>query len=151
MEEAFIRSPLGVLKIIVKNESVLSVKKVPSFCYKKVQTSFYMKKVIKELGDYFASVRTKFHIHLRPQGTDFQKKVWKKLMEIPYGRTLSYSEVACKIGHPKAFRAVGRACGKNPCLILIPCHRVVAKQGCLGGFSIGLKNKKYLLSHENVT
>ncbi|MEK7688755.1 MAG: methylated-DNA--[protein]-cysteine S-methyltransferase [Deltaproteobacteria bacterium] len=83
-------------------------------------------------------------------GTDFQKKVWRALAHIPYGRVLTYKQVAEKIGAPNAFRAVGGACGANELPIIIPCHRVVASNGGLGGFSNGLKLKRFLLRLEGV-
>jgi len=82
------------------------------------------------------------------QGTDFQMKVWLAMMKIPFGKTKSYKEVARAIGSPKAFRAVGSACGKNPIGMLIPCHRVLASNGSLGGFGWGLKRKQQMLDWE---
>jgi len=100
------------------------------------------------LDDYFSGERIKkWDIHLYSQGTSFQKKVWKYLSRISYGKRCTYSQVAKDIGYPKAFRAVGSACGKNPWLILVPCHRVVGQTG-LGGFALGLKTKFHLLSLE---
>ncbi len=81
-------------------------------------------------------------------GTPFQKKVWHALCSIPPGQTISYSELARRCGHPRAVRAVASACGKNPCLILIPCHRVITQTGALGGYSGGLKRKQHLLQWE---
>ncbi len=81
-------------------------------------------------------------------GTPFQKEVWRALREIPYGETRSYGQIAARIGRPKAARAVGRACGKNPVALVVPCHRVIASDGSLGGFSSGLAIKKALLERE---
>lgn len=83
-------------------------------------------------------------------GTTFQQKVWKRLAQLPFGSTSTYSQVARHVGHPRASRAVGSACGANPVAILIPCHRVLASQGGLGGFGGGLKAKQVLLAHEGV-
>lgn len=105
-------------------------------------------KAVKELDEYFAGKRTKFDIPLDLVGTEFQKSVWKELMKIPYGKTISYSELAKKIKNAKAVRAVGSANGKNPLCIIIPCHRVIAANGTLGGYSGGLPNKEKLLAHE---
>lgn len=85
------------------------------------------------------------------KGTDFQKKVWAELMKIPRGTTISYAELARRIGHPKAVRAVGTAVGKNPYPIKIPCHRVIASNGTIGGFALGLDMKRKLLKDEGVT
>lgn len=90
----------------------------------------------------------KFKMDLGGAGTKFQRKVWRALQRIPYGETRSYAWVAAAIGHPKALRAVGRACGANPLPLIIPCHRVVAANGALGGFSGGLAWKRRLLALE---
>jgi len=87
-----------------------------------------------QLGDYFKGERTRFDLELNVQGTDFQKIVWKELVKIPYGETISYGELARRIGNPNACRAVGLANGKNPIPIIIPCHRVIVKNGSLTGF-----------------
>ena len=106
-------------------------------------------KVEKEICEYFAGRRTQFSVPLEPTGSAFQKKVWKALVQIPYGSTRTYSEIAQAIGQPRAQRAVGNAIGKNPLLVLIPCHRVVRTNGELGGFSAGKSLKPRLLSLEN--
>ena len=105
-------------------------------------------KAIDQLDAYFKGELTKFDIELNIQGTDFQKKVWKELVKIPYGETLSYGELAKRIGNPKASRAVGMANGKNPISIIVPCHRVIGKNGSLTGFGGGLDAKKTLLDLE---
>ena len=92
--------------------------------------------------------RKKFDLPLKFLGTDFQQKVWRELQRIPYGKTLSYSEIAQKIGSPKSCRAVGAANGKNPVSIICPCHRVIGKGGNLTGFAGGIETKKYLLDLE---
>lgn len=102
----------------------------------------------KQVDEYLAGERKVFTIEIDLAGTDFQKAVWRELMNIPYGETRSYQEIAQAIGRPKAARAVGTACGKNAWPIIIPCHRVVAKNG-LGGFSLDMNLKKYLLQLEN--
>ncbi len=104
----------------------------------------------KQLAEYFKGERKKFNLKYDLHGTDFQKKVWKTLLKIPYGKTCSYGELAEKVGAPKAYRAVGSANGKNPVCLLIPCHRVIASNGSLGGYSGrgGLKTKQFLLSLE---
>lgn len=102
----------------------------------------------EELGEYFAKKRTSFTVPLSPEGTPFQKSVWDTLLKIPYGSTVSYADEAKMLGNPKALRAVANANGKNPISILIPCHRVIASNGSLGGYSGGLWRKEFLLSHE---
>jgi len=102
----------------------------------------------KELEEYFSGKRKKFDIALNPQGTDFQRSVWKALQDIPYGETRSYKEIAQAIGNPKACRAVGMANNKNPVWIIIPCHRVIGSDGTLTGYGGGLKMKQRLLKLE---
>ena len=101
-----------------------------------------------QLAAYFAGQRRAFQLPLCPAGTDFQKRVWKQLQKIPYGVTITYGELAQRVGCPKGARAVGGACGKNPIGILIPCHRVVGKNGSLVGFAWGEERKKFLLQLE---
>ena len=103
----------------------------------------------EELAEYFAGQRRSFDLPLAPQGTAFQQAVWRGLAEIPYGHTLSYGQLAAALGVPGAARAVGNAAGKNPLLIVIPCHRLVAAGG-LGGFFCGLEIKQMLLKLEGV-
>lgn len=104
--------------------------------------------VVAQLDEYFSGTRKAFQLSLNPHGTDFQKRVWKELQKIGYGQTTSYSEIAKKIGNPKACRAIGLANGKNPIPIIIPCHRVIGKNGSLTGFGGGLTVKKQLLDLE---
>lgn len=102
----------------------------------------------KELQEYFAGKRRDFTLPLAPKGTPFQKGVWETLCTIPYGDTISYAKEAERFGNPKAVRAVGSANGRNPIAILIPCHRVIASDGTLGGYSGGIEKKKFLLQLE---
>jgi len=105
----------------------------------------------RELEAYFAGKRERFDLPLAPQGTAFQKRVWKKLVSITYGKTVSYSELARRIGRPDAFRAVGAANGQNPISVIIPCHRVLGKNGDLTGYGGGLDRKRRLLELERRT
>lgn len=105
----------------------------------------------EELGEYFAQKRQLFTLPLSPSGTVFQKAVWETLLKIAYGYTLSYADEAKMFGNPKAIRAVASANAKNPISILIPCHRVIASGGKIGGYSGGLWRKEFLLSLENNT
>ena len=101
-----------------------------------------------QLNQYFKGQRLQFDLPLAPLGTPFQCRVWLALTKIPYGKTITYGELACMVDSPKGFRAVGNANGKNPLVIIQPCHRVIASGGKLGGFSAGLYRKKYLLKLE---
>jgi methylated-DNA-[protein]-cysteine S-methyltransferase len=103
----------------------------------------------KQLSEYIASKRDAFDFPLDPDGTDFQKKVWQALQDIPFGETASYLDIALAIGNRKACRAVGAANGKNPIPIAIPCHRIIGKSGKLIGYASGLMRKRYLLALES--
>ena len=108
----------------------------------------YMFNIFNQLTEYFNRERKKFSVPLDIHGTEFQKKVWQQLMQIPYGATISYQMLAENIGNPKAVRAVGKANGSNPVSIIIPCHRVINSNGKLGGYSGGLDIKEKLLELE---
>jgi methylated-DNA-[protein]-cysteine S-methyltransferase len=101
-----------------------------------------------ELSEYFAGARTHFDVPVAFEGTEFQRLVWKALQGIPAGKTVSYGALAETIGRPKAVRAVGTAVGRNPLCIVVPCHRVLAGDGSLGGYVAGLDRKQYLLALE---
>lgn len=107
-----------------------------------------IKKAYEELNEYFSGKRRTFDLPLQAEGTEFQMQVWKALQEIPYGETCSYKEIAIKAGKPKAFRAVGGACHRNPIFIMIPCHRVIGTDGSMTGYGGGIPVKKQLLSLE---
>lgn len=101
-----------------------------------------------QLDAYFAGDRTTFDLPLRLEGTEFQRRVWNGLLTIPYGETLSYGELAERVGNVKACRAVGLANGRNPIAIIVPCHRVIGADGSLTGYGGGLERKTWLLEHE---
>jgi len=102
----------------------------------------------KQMEEYFSGRRQDFEIPLRPEGTEFQQRVWEELRRIPYGETISYLDLARRLGDPDAVRAVARANALNPIAILIPCHRVIGKDGSLTGYAGGLGRKSFLLSLE---
>jgi methylated-DNA-[protein]-cysteine S-methyltransferase len=105
---------------------------------------------LRQLNEYFAGSRQEFTLPLRPQGTTFQRRVWDALIEIPYGVTWSYGELARRIDNPNASRAVGLANGRNPISIVVPCHRVIGANGTLTGYGGGLERKRWLLAHEGL-
>jgi methylated-DNA-[protein]-cysteine S-methyltransferase len=108
-----------------------------------------MEKAKRELTAYFQGVPTDFAgLTLDPRGTAFQLRVWQELRRIPWGQTISYAELARRVGSPKGFRAAGQANGANPLPLIIPCHRVINADGGLGGYSSGLERKDWLLRHE---
>ncbi len=107
-----------------------------------------LKAIIQQFSEYFAGERTAFDLKLFLSGTEFQKLVWNGLMKIPYGKTISYGALAASLNSPGGMRAVGTANGQNPIPIIIPCHRVIASDGSLGGYTGGLKIKRQLLDLE---
>ena len=151
-----IESPVGNVFFIWKKEGVIRV----SFTegdYSAILSDFIeddicMKRsdsIIKEqLIGYFRGVRKNFDLKLIMKGTDYQKKVWKELLKIPYGETVSYGELARRVGNPRGARSVGMAVHFNPIGIIIPCHRVIRSSGDIGGFAGPIYRKKWLLEHE---
>lgn len=121
-------------------------KRLPAYTF--VEDSSVLEPYAAELMDYMEGKRKKFTMPLDLHGTPFQQSVWKALQEIPFGQTVSYSDIAEKIQNPKSVRAVGAAIGANPLLITVPCHRVIGKNGSLTGFRGGLEMKKQLLALE---
>jgi methylated-DNA-[protein]-cysteine S-methyltransferase len=109
-----------------------------------------LKETADQLEDYFAGERTEFDVAMELDGTDFQREVWTELSRIPYGKTISYGELARRVGRPNGPRAVGQANGRNPIAIIVPCHRVLASNG-IGGYGGGLPAKRALLALEGVT
>jgi methylated-DNA-[protein]-cysteine S-methyltransferase len=107
-----------------------------------------VKKAIDQLREYFAGTRKKFDLKLDLQGTEFQVDAWRSLAKVPYGKTASYAEQATSIGRPKAVRAIGGANGRNPVVVILPCHRIIGADGSLTGFGGGLPVKVWLLEHE---
>jgi len=149
MEEAFIKTPLGVAKIVgdylgLASISVLNTDEVITEIVPEV-----LEDVVYQLNEYFEGKRTNFDLLLNPTGTDFQQRVWKGLLEIPYGKTVSYLQLSKTLGDVKAVRAVAAANGKNPLWIVVPCHRVIGSDGSLTGYAGGLSRKKWLLEHES--
>ncbi|MEE4241116.1 MAG: methylated-DNA--[protein]-cysteine S-methyltransferase [Desulfopila sp.] len=109
-----------------------------------------MATVAKQFQEYFAGTRRKFEVRLSPSGTPFQRRVWQALTEIPYGETITYKELAERAGSARGYRAAGNANGRNPLVILQPCHRVVAANNGIGGFSSGIFRKRFLLELEGI-
>ena len=134
METSYYKSLIGILEIVCKNDVLISLKLTDKFEKAEKETDF-IKDIKIQLDEYFFGKRKVFDIKINPAGTDFQKMVWKELQKIPYGKTKSYSEIAAAAGNKNAQRAIGSACNKNPIMIIIPCHRVVSKNGNIGGFA----------------
>lgn len=144
-------SPIGDILILEDESGIreIKIKDDNNIDDLKVSNSDNIKLAIKELEEYFNGIRKEFTFKLSINGTEFQEKVWKELINIPYGETKSYKEIAKLIGNEKASRAVGMANNKNKLLIVIPCHRVVGQNGSLIGYACGLNIKKYLLNLES--
>jgi methylated-DNA-[protein]-cysteine S-methyltransferase len=138
--------PLGIAEEDGKISRVFFGKKVPSG-FEKRETPL-IQKTASQLNDYFNGKRKKFDLPLLLHGTDFQLAVWKALQKIPFGETKSYGDIAALIGKAKASRAVGMANNRNPIVIIVPCHRVIGRNGSLTGYGGGLKVKQFLLDLE---
>lgn len=147
MAKMTILSPLGKIIVTADEVGICSLdfdENVP----KCQESNTHIEQLIVELDEYFKGKRKEFSVALNPKGTPFQRGVWEVLQSIPYGKTISYSEEADILKHPKAVRAVANANGKNPIPIVIPCHRVIAKGGGIGGYSGGLWRKELMLDLE---
>jgi len=140
-------SPVGELLIESENEKIITLNFLKEAKQEESSTPA-TDQCIKELDEYFLKGRKFFSFEMELRGTDFQKKVWNELLNIPYGKTISYEELAIRIGNVKSIRAVGLANGQNPIAITIPCHRVIGKNGDLVGYGGGMDNKVWLLQHE---
>ena len=149
METCTIETPLGYAKIIGDDNGIASV----SILNTKEDVSEIIPEslldCVTQLKAYFKNERKTFDLKLNPEGTVFQKKVWKQLETIPFGKTISYLELSKKLGNTKAIRAAANANGKNPIWIIVPCHRVIGSDGSLTGYAGGLHRKQWLLNHES--
>jgi len=143
-----IESPVGRISIVTDETHLKSV----TFSDEMIEASETQPEVllrtVVQLNEYFEGTRTKFELDLSPDGTEFQRKVWQKLIDVPFGKTKSYREIAVELGSSLNTRAVGTANGKNPISIIIPCHRIIGQDGKLVGYAGGLDRKKWLLLHE---
>jgi methylated-DNA-[protein]-cysteine S-methyltransferase len=149
METCIIKSPLGFTKISGDEDGITSVSILNSEEKITDIIPVELEDCVFQLNEYFEGTRTQFDLKLNPEGTDFQKQVWKQLEQIPYGKTMSYLELSKQLGDVKAIRAVANANGKNPLWIIVPCHRVIGSDGSLTGYAGGLHRKQWLLEHEN--
>ena len=137
------KSPLGNLRLETEDDVVTSIS------YADALDPDGASELQKQLDEYFLGQRVNFDLRLAPEGTLFQKQVWEEMQKIPYGETATYAEIAKRIGRPEAWRAVANACGANPIVIVIPCHRVVGSHGRLGGYTGGTDRKLWLLELES--
>lgn len=142
------QSPVGLLRLSSDDAGLRGIHFVRDTIPETSTDCELLRRTARELDEYFAGVRREFDIPLSLHGTPFQKRVWAALLQIPYGQTRSYAEVAAMAGSPKACRAVGMANHNNPVSILVPCHRVINADGGLGGYGGGLDTKRFLLKLE---
>ena len=142
-------SPIGTLYLIGTKDYLCQIK---IHCPKEItrQDLPLFQEAQRQLKEYFSGKRKVFQLPIFFQGTPFQEKVWRSLLNIPHGSTKSYQEIAQEIGNEKAVRAVGGAVHRNPLPLILPCHRVIGKNGSLVGFGLGLSTKKWLLEHERL-
>jgi methylated-DNA-[protein]-cysteine S-methyltransferase len=143
-------SAIGILKIAEDDQGITEVSFQEEIGADQKEGSLYLQETQRQLEEYFAGIRRSFDVPLSLKGTEFQKKVWHALMEIPYGHTACYQEVAAMIGNEKASRAIGNANHHNPVVIIVPCHRVIKADGSIGGYGGGIERKKYLLNLEGI-
>jgi methylated-DNA-[protein]-cysteine S-methyltransferase len=156
----YYHSPVGLIKIIISdgfiNEIIFLDHEDEMNSDKKEKTideinNAVFKNCAEQLDEYFSGIRTVFELPLQQTGTPFQQSVWNELEKIPFGKTMSYLQLAKRIGNVKSIRAVGTANGRNNLSIVVPCHRVIGSDGSLTGYAGGLWRKQFLLEHENKT
>ncbi len=144
---SYYTSPIGLIEIVGTPTAITELNFVED---RRPDAASHpnVRKAKQQVAEYFEGKRRKFDIRLALSGTDFQQQVWQRLQTVPYGRTASYQDIARGIGSPAAVRAVGAANGRNPVAIIVPCHRIIGKNGRLVGYGSGLWRKEWLLSHE---
>lgn len=147
MHRCVFDSPIGALLIAADDHGVCEIRlmKEDEALPAEEKNAPLLMHAVQELREYFTGERRTFDLPLSRHGTAFEQSVWEALEAIPYGETRSYGALAAQMGKPKAARAVGRACARNPLLIIVPCHRVIASSGALTGFAAGMEAKRLLL------
>lgn len=155
--ELSVESPLGALRLVAADDALVGVhlpgdpaEQDPRAAApgRSVSRHPVLEEARAQLRAWFAGRRTTFDLPLRLEGTPFQLSVWRALLDIPYGQTTSYRDLAVLVGRPSAIRAVGAANGRNPLPIIVPCHRVIGSSGALTGYAGGVERKRWLLEHE---
>jgi len=146
---AYLKSPIGQIKITADSNAVNSI----LFVFKNTameteNVNEVLTECRKQLNEYFAGKRKEFTVPIYQEGSEFQESVWAELIKIPFGKTVSYNDIAASLNNPKSIRAVGSANGKNQISIIVPCHRVIGSDGSLTGYAGGLWRKEWLLKHE---
>ena len=140
-------SPIGLIEIAGTSTAVIALNFVAERC-REVASHSLVAEAVQQLDEYFDGKRRTFNIEMALEGTEFQQQVWQQLQTVPYGCVASYQDIARGVGRPAAVRAVGAANGRNPIAIMVPCHRIIGKNGHLVGYGSGLWRKEWLLKHE---
>ena len=148
-QTTYYKTPIGTAKIVGDNSGIQSISVLENDVNTSITIPECLQKCVSQLDEYFSGSLKEFSLKLNPQGTEFQKKVWNELLEINFGKSRTYLEQSKSFGDPKAIRAVASANGKNPIMIVIPCHRVIGSDGSLTGYASGIWRKKWLLEHES--
>lgn len=156
MERRVIDTPIGLLTLFASSGRLVEIRFPTAGSHEDPESdttsaTAVLDRTERQLGEYFAGDRQAFDLPLGPRGTDFQRRVWSALEEIPFGATTSYGALAASLGAPGSARAVGLANGSNPLSIVVPCHRVIGADGSLTGYGGGLERKLWLLRHEGAT
>lgn len=146
----YYQSPLGWIEVGGNSRAIQSL----NFAEEQREgfsSNLMVEKAVRQIREYFEGKRREFDVVIDPQGTPFQKAVWRQLLKVPYGRTASYGDIARSVGNPRAVRAVGGANGRNPIAIIVPCHRIIGSDGSMTGYGSGIWRKEWLLDHEGRT
>lgn len=152
--ETVMQSPIGRVLVAASEAGITRMEIAPQHSASKAsrngspQARAHVARAIRQLKEYFAGHRQKFDLSLDLRGTPLQQRVWRRLLDIPFGQTMTYGELARRVGSPQAARAAGAACGANPVWLVVPCHRVIGSDGGLHGYGGGLWRKEFLLRHE---
>jgi methylated-DNA-[protein]-cysteine S-methyltransferase len=149
MYKAYYHSPIGIVEIVSDENSIIALSFVEEAIENNAQAvPKVLQAALQQIDEYFEGRRSVFDLELKAEGTEFQQKVWRSLVEVPYGETACYGDIAKAVGNSKGSRAVGGANNKNKIAIMIPCHRIVGADGSLTGYAGGLWRKEWLLKHE---
>jgi methylated-DNA-[protein]-cysteine S-methyltransferase len=149
-EQFSIDTPAGIVHISADDDGVTSVSFADFHLEHRLPNSAHAQQCVQQMQEYFSGTRREFDFAFHQNGTEFQQRVWAELGRIPFGETISYYELAVRLGDPKCIRAAGTANGKNQLAIIVPCHRVIGSDGSLTGYAGGLDKKEFLLKHEGV-
>jgi methylated-DNA-[protein]-cysteine S-methyltransferase len=147
-DRAYYHSPIGTIEIVANRQGITDLNFVSGAPAAAPGTHPILKAAVAEVDEYFRGKRRRFSVPVFLEGTAFQMDIWRRLVQIPYGQTATYSELARAAGRPEAGRAVGQANHRNPISIIVPCHRVIGRDGRLVGYGGGLWRKEWLLAHE---